>query len=244
MGDKMRDKLINYSIYFKGDYFKIKQAISKNTFIDKVIDLSEDIQLITILDKEYPLQLLRLDKPPFVLFCKGDISLLKSRCASVVGSRNNSVAGKEICHLVVRNIFTNYTVVSGLAYGIDSIAHQETLNMNGKTIAVIGSGFNHVYPQSNTPLSEEISNRGLLISEYPPNVKPERKNFPMRNRIIAGLSSILYVCEAAKNSGTKITAEMALEIGNDVCCASGDIYKGSFSGTNELLKDGAKIIEF
>jgi len=235
----MREELIKIAIKNNGDYFKVKRDIEKNVYYSDV-EISKQYEYVTILDKNYPKQLLRLDKPPFVLFCLGDIELLETQCISVVGSRRFTLYGKVICEHVVCS--KESTIVSGLAYGIDSIAHECALKEGKKTIAVIGSGFNYIYPKAHVDLANRIIEKGLLISEYPQNVEPQKRNFPMRNRIIAALSTELYVCEARKNSGTKITADMALDIGNDVFCGYSKNDYNAFSGTKELLDEGANMI--
>ncbi len=235
----MREELIKIAIKNDGDYFKIKSDIEKGMqYLDVLIP--DSVKIVTILDKRYPRQLLRLDKPPYVLFCLGNIDLLNKPSISVVGSRKNSIYGELICKQVV--LESSKVIISGLAYGIDSIAHRQSLEQGNKTIAVLGSGVENIYPKEHIDLARQIAETGLLVSEYPPTVKPAKRNFPMRNRIIAGLSNELYVCEAKINSGTKITAEMALEIGNEIFCGYLAEEEASFSGTISLINDGANVI--
>ena len=171
-----------------------------------------------------------------------NLSLLDGKCISIIGSRKNTEYGEKITRQIVRElIINNINIISGLALGIDSIAHEESLNNDGKTIAVLGNGVNEYYPYRNNKLQNKIGNKGLLISEYPPNIKPIRINFPKRNRIIAALCDSLLVIEANKRSGTMITVNEALNLGKDIMCVPNRVDEDS--GCNELIKNGAYLVE-
>lgn len=245
----MNEILVYLSIVHDGDWNKIynsilqKEPVDKNVVISVVSSL--DCNYVTILDNNYPICLKSIYKPPFVLFYKGNYSLLdndKKRIA-VIGSRLNSEYGKvateEICKDLIRK--ENVVIISGCAKGIDSIAHNCCLDNNGKTIGVLGNGINVIYPKENDKLYKSIISNGLLISEYPPDVMPIKDNFPNRNRIIAGLSEGIVVVEAKEKSGTMNTVSHALEDGKQIFCVP-ERYDAK-SGCNKLIKEGAKLVE-
>lgn len=244
----MEEVLVYLSIIHNGDWNKIyrdvldKRPIEKEDVLNKVKELN--CSYITILNGSYPLSLKSTFKPPFVLFYKGNIELLKTekRKIAVIGSRDNSEYGKitteNICKDLVKE---NFVIVSGLAKGIDSIAHKSCLDNNGETIAVLGNGINVTYPKENDMLYKKIGNEGLIISEYPPNVLPDSFNFPKRNRIIAGLSEGVLVIEAKEKSGTMNTVSHALEDGKQIFCVPE--RSNLNSGCNKLIKEGAKLVE-
>ena len=244
---KAREVLIYLSVKFQGDWDKIYEFISKRKKVD-IDDAgpfveSMNINAVTILDEEYPQQLKRVEKPPFVLFYIGDLSIAEdyTKIVAVIGSRECSKYGIKHTRSIVKGISEELVVVSGMAIGIDSVAQNECLCHNGKTIAVLGSGIDVCYPQSNKHLYEEIKNKGLVISEYPPGVEAIPSNFPKRNRIIAGLSKSLIVTEAYRKSGTMITVYVASTIGVDVCCVP--YPAGDESACNFLIKQGAFLVE-
>lgn len=179
---------------------------------------NEKVELITILDEEYPKKLKQIYDNPIVLYVKGDKDLLNKNSLAIIGCRENSIYGKEVATAVAKGLANQKIItISGLAKGIDSIAHRETLKVGGKTIAVIGSGLDIIYPYENTNLANDIvKTGGLIISEYPLGTKPKKLNFPARNRIISGLSNGIIVIEAKKKSGTMTTVDFALEQGKTV----------------------------
>lgn len=189
----------------------------------------------------YPAQLFEIPSPPTVLYVKGQYSLLTSdKQVAIIGSRKATAYTKTALDLIVPPLVEHeYTVVSGLARGADTMAHKATITMGGKTIAVLGHGFHHVYPKENQTLAERMAENQLLVTEYPPYIKPEKWHFPMRNRIISGLSQALVVTEAALKSGTLITTECALEQGKDVFVVPGPIDAEQSKGTNKLILEGA-----
>ena len=242
----MEDIILYFAVKYEGDFEKIFYAIMSKEEVDykKAKEYKENLgcEFVTIISKNYPLKLKHLNRPPFVLFYKGDLSLLECKCISIIGSRKNTEYGEKITRQIVKELtINNINIISGLALGIDSIAHEESLNNFGKTIAVLGNGVNECYPYRNNKLQKEIIKNGLIISEYPPNVKPSRINFPKRNRIIAALCDALLVIEANKRSGTMITVNEALNLGKDIMCVPNRVDEDS--GCNELIKNGAYLVE-
>ena len=193
----------------------------------------------TIEDDVYPQCLKEISNPPLKLYYKGNLDLLKEeRLIAVVGTRNPSSYGKLCCEYMVKKMTSaNITVVSGFAKGIDSIAHKTSLLTDGKTIAVIASGLDIVYPASNLSLYREIEEKRLILSEYEAGVKPFKSNFPQRNRIIAGLSKGTIVVESKNRGGSLITADLALEFNRDVYAVPGDVFSEYSKGCNNLIRD-------
>lgn len=193
----------------------------------------------TIEDDIYPQCLKEISNPPLKLYYKGNLDLLKDeRLIAVVGTRNPSSYGKLCCEYMVKKMTSaNITIVSGFAKGIDSIAHKTSLLAGGKTIAVIASGLDIVYPASNLSLYREIEEKGLILSEYEAGVKPFKFNFPQRNRIIAGLSKGTIVVESKDRGGSLITADLALEFNRDVYAVPGDVFSEYSKGCNNLIRD-------
>lgn len=211
----------------------------KNGVADKIISKMQDNDVIavTCFSDDFPQSLTYIDDKPYILFCQGDVSLLDTQCIAVIGTRKASVYGRRIAKDFTAVLSEKFTIVSGLAYGVDSIAHESTLENDGKTIAVMGSGILHVYPTSNKSLAEKIvKNGGLIVSEYGLHEIPAPYHFPHRNRIVSGLSRGLLVCQAPLKSGTNSTVELALEQGKDVFVVPGEIYDVGFAGNNKLIK--------
>lgn len=205
--------------------------------------LKNDIKIINISDDNYPVKLKNIYAPPITIFAKGDISLLNSKSIAIVGSREPSKYGIYVAEKFSKELSKEgITIVSGLARGIDTFAHVGALSSFGKTIAVLGSGIDVVYPKENAKYYREISEKGLIISEYIVGTAPESKNFPQRNRIISGLSDGVLVVEARKNSGTMITTDFALEQGKELYVIPGNITSNLSAGTNNLIKEGAKLV--
>lgn len=199
---------------------------------------------ITKDDPNYPKQLHQLHDPPEKLYVRG--TLPHENMISIVGPRKNSIYGRQLCKDITKKIVQHgATIVSGLAFGIDSIAHQATLEHNGATIAVLGSGIDDdsISPRQHLSLAHKILNSGgAIISEYKPGTHATKYSFPARNRIIAALSSSTIVIEAAKKSGALITAEHAMDLGKDVYAIPQNIYAKNAFGTNKLLESGAQLI--
>ncbi|CAH0346974.1 DNA-processing protein DprA [Bacillus sp. CECT 9360] len=202
------------------------------------------IECMTIMDEDYPFLLKQIFDPPWVLYLKGQRTLLReSPALGVVGSRKPSTYGKEALNLILPPlIHKGYVIISGAAAGIDALSHEISLKEKGKTIGVLGGGLFHMYPKENLPLTLEIMKKGLLLSEVPPGRRPEPWMFPMRNRIISGLSQGVFIIEAKRNSGSLITAEYALEHGRDIFALPGNVTSELSLGCHLLIQDGAKLV--
>lgn len=203
-----------------------------------------NIDIISIEDEEYPNLLRQIYDPPISLYIKGNKDILNRPSMAIVGCREASDYGKKAAKYFAYNLANqNINIISGLAKGVDSYAHIGTLSTCGKTVAVVGNGLDTVYPTENKYLFERIlENRGAIISEYPLGIKAEKMNFPARNRIISGMSKGVIVIEAKEKSGTLITVDFALEQGRDVYVVPGNINSINSVGTNELIKQGAKMV--
>lgn len=202
------------------------------------------IGFLTINDVIYPDILRHIYMPPLVLFYKGNVELLKSQTMAVIGSRIHTSYGERACNYFVKELVKHgYVIVSGLARGIDGISHRAAIRNSGKTIAVLGSGLLRIYPPEHKKLADVIARNHLLLSEYPPFEPPQKTHFPFRNRIVSGLSEGIVVIEAAKRSGTLITCDFALDQGKDVYAVPGPIFSKKSQGTNELIQQGAKLIQ-
>lgn len=201
------------------------------------------MKIIEFEDKLYPENLRKIDNPPKKIYANGNVEILNSNCISIIGSRKNTKYGEKWCEKFVKE-FVKYDlkIVSGMALGIDKIAHSSAIKYGGKTIAVLPSGFEKVYPRENLNLYNQIIlNGGCVISEYEPEVEAISKRFLERNRIVSGLSIATVVVEAAYRSGTSVTAKMAQRQGRDVFCIPGSLDNPKSMGTNNLIKEFAKI---
>lgn len=223
-----------------------KMSINNNwSYINQLLLNYEklNIKIVTILSEKYSKLLKEIPLPPTLLYCKGNIELLNTPCLAVVGTRRCTKYGREITQKFINEIARNgITIVSGMADGIDTVAHNSALECNGNTIAVVASGFNYIYPANNKKLFEQICDKGLVVSEYKPTTKIETYHFPQRNRIIAGLSSGTLITEAPEKSGSMITKDMSLEYNRDIYAIPGrltDIYS---TGTNSLIKNFYKCM--
>jgi DNA processing protein len=200
--------------------------------------------IVLCTDREYPPLLKQTASAPAALYVQGSVALLASRQLAMVGSRSPTAAGlstaREFAAWFARG---GFTVTSGLATGIDAASHEGALKAEGATIAVFGTGLDRVYPSANRALAERIRAHGALVSELPPGSAPLRSNFPLRNRIIAGLSLGTLVVEAARESGSLITAHHALEAGREVFAIPGSIHSPVSRGCHQLIKAGAKLVE-
>lgn len=202
------------------------------------------IRTITIDDPEYPARLKTIHKPPAQLYVNGSLIPQDEMAVAVVGSRRASIYGLEMAEKFGYDLASRgITVVSGMAVGIDTAAHRGALKAKGRTIAVMGSGHGDIYPPQNRKLYEEIAGTGAVVTEYADDEEPLPFRFPQRNRIISGLSLGVIVVEAAKDSGALITANLAAEQGREVFAVPGKISSATSSGTNALIKDGAKLIQ-
>lgn len=242
--NKTKEELIEDGIKEK----HVDEIINSNyrQKIDKYLKYMNEnnIEIVTIKDKEYPDKLKVIYDPPIVLYVKGNKNILNEKSMTIVGCRVCTKYGENIAKKLAYNLsLNNINVISGLAKGIDSFAHKGALGAKGKTIAVVGCGLDRVYPEENKTLFHEIiKNGGTIISEYIIGIKPIAKNFPRRNRIVSGLSNGVIVVEAKEKSGTLITVDFALEQGKTIYAIPGNIDNPNAYGTNELIKQGAKIV--
>jgi DNA processing protein len=195
-------------------------------------------------DSEYPSLLRVIHNPPKQLHFSGNINLLTKKCLTIVGTREATRYGKEVLNMLLQRylIDLDICIVSGLAEGIDTMVHRRCLELGIPTIAVIAGGIGNIYPPINTNLYKDISERGLVMAEYDGRVEMHKGMFPMRNRILAGISETTIVIEADIQSGSLVTANLALEYGRDVYVIPGDIFKSTSRGCNSLIKQGAGII--
>ena len=230
------NKLTSEFIYFRGNF-------SLTSFLKNLE--KKKINFLTEGDRDYPQKLLQIDAPPIVLFVLGNNPQLlnKKRLVAVVGTRLNTVYGKNTCRTIVSGLTAfGAVIVSGMAKGIDTIAHRTAIEANGATIAVLGTGIDIIYPFSNYGLYWQIVNKsGLVISEYPPGFTPTRTSFPLRNRIISGISEGTVVIEGKKTSGAMITARYALDQGREVFAVPGPVNSPTSEGTTYLIKQGANV---
>lgn len=237
---------------------EIKAKLGNVAFVEKLLNERADIdpekeleklekqgiKFITVFDDAYPGLLKEIFSPPVVLYYRGDVNILNDQTLAVVGSRRFTTYGKNAAEKIVSSLAeSGYVIVSGMALGIDTFAHETTLRNDGKTVAVLGCGLDRPYPATNANLFRRIiESGGVVISEYMPGKPPLRQHFPARNRIISGLSRGLLVVEANIRSGALITARDALEQNRDVFAIPGPIFGESSSGTNKLLKMGSCLV--
>jgi DNA processing protein len=201
-------------------------------------------KIITIDDKAYPSRLRNIYDPPALLYLKGELKKEDEFAVSIVGSRKTTPYGRWITEKISQALVRNgVTIVSGMARGVDSVAHWGAISGGGRTLAVLGCGVDVVYPPENRNLSARIVEQGAVLSEFPMGSPPEGGHFPKRNRIISGLSMGVVVVEAGPDSGSLITANYALEQGREVFAIPGNVGAGGSRGTNRLIKDGAKLVE-
>jgi DNA processing protein len=207
------------------------------------IDETQNKYIICFDDQRYPALLKEISNPPLLLYLQGDISLLNTQQVALVGSRHCTPYGQEKSYQFASELaHSGFTVTSGMALGIDGFAHQGALDHNGKTIAVLGTGLNNIYPKRHTKLAQKISEYGLLVSEFWPNSPALPSNFPRRNRIISGLSLGVLVVEASKKSGSLITARYASEQNRELFALPGSIDNSQACGCHHLIQQGAKLV--
>lgn len=214
-------------------------------FQDEIQQLEKaNIKVITYWDENYPQQLKNIYYPPLILYILGNYKQEDEQSISIVGTRKSTDYGKSITNQFAFYLAEqNITIISGMARGIDSIAHKAALKANGRTIAIVGSGFDYIYPPENTHLFNEIIENGAVISEFPLGTKPDAQNFPKRNRIIAGLSLGTLVIETKENGGAMQTAKFALDQNKEVFAIPGNLTSEQSRGTNILIqRNGAKLV--
>lgn len=247
-GENIREKFLSSA--------EIKQTLTSQEFNKMALCLSdeflnrhltkyqqENVQLITFNNPNYPYVLKEISSPPLCLYCKGDVGLLNTMCFAVVGTRKPSDYGAQVTKQYCKELSSaGFTIVSGLATGIDGLAHKSALENNGRTIAVLAGGVNQIYPATNINLANKIAETALLVSENPPDTKPLSYYFPIRNRIIAGLCKGVLVPEMGEKSGTMHTINYALEFNRDIFAIPGRINSPTSKGTNELIKNLQGVI--
>ena len=235
------DNIIKEKLLHKNFLTKIKNNNKEKEEKLEEYLFKNNIKYVTYSSSLYPERLKNIDNPPYVIFYKGDITLLNYNMVAIVGSRKNTNYGEQVTKFIVSELYNiSYGVVSGVAAGIDSIAHREILFRGGKTIGVLGCGIDVVYPRFNKNLYDRISEHGLLISEFLPGTKPLSYNFPQRNRIISALSNGVIVIEASNKSGSLITVDYALSQSKDVMVVPGPIFNETSKGCNLLIYQGAR----
>lgn len=225
-----------------------RELLKKRGTVDPVREAQRlaalDIKMVTWDDADYPARLREIYDPPAVFFYRGTLAQDDEACVAVVGSRRCTHYGRMVAEELGAGLArAGLTVVSGMARGIDSAAHRGALGAGGRTVAVLGTGLDICYPRENSKLMQEIAASGAVVSEFPLGSPPEPWHFPVRNRIISGLSRGVVVVEAAARSGALITAELALEQGRDVMAVPGNVTSPSSQGTNRLIKQGARLVE-
>lgn len=246
------------SIYYAEKYklnnvVGIGKKISENILNNRIKEIAKihlkymiknNIEIVSILDDEYPNILRNIYDPPIFLYLKGNKKILNKMSIAIIGCREARDYGKKIAKNFAYNLSkNNINIISGLAKGIDTCAHLGAIYAKEKTIAVLGSGINVIYPKENLYLVQKIlENEGVIISEYSLGTAPEKRNFVARNRIISGMSRGVLVVEAKKKSGTLITVDFALDEGRDIFVIPGDISLENSFGTNDLIKQGGKLV--
>jgi len=242
------DGLWNYVITEKNNknlingeaYEKLSAAWDENKIKENIEKMKKEyIFLVRYDEEDYPEKLLNISDFPLYLYYMGDIKSLNNRAAAIVGSRDCSYYGRDVT-IEIADALSRYNIniISGMARGIDSLAHREALK-SSFTCAVLGCGIDIIYPKENRDIYDKIRKKGCIISEFPLGEKPNAYNFPQRNRLISGLSELVIVVEGNEKSGSLITATAALEQGKDVMAVPGSIYSPKSMGTNKLIKDGA-----
>jgi DNA processing protein len=254
---QLRDYFGDLAAAWKATDNELRQAGFEGSTLEKVLHHRRRLQpdaelervqragawLLTIDDAGYPTLLRALDSPPAVLYVRGSLTPTDDRALGVVGTRKATRYGMQATHHLCKQLARhNITIVSGLAHGIDSAAHQGVLEGGGRTLAILGCGIDVIYPRNQRELAQQICDDGALISEFPIGTQPVGANFPRRNRIISGLSLGVLVAEAPENSGALITAGLAAEQGREVFALPGSIFSPVSRGANRLIQDGAKLV--
>lgn len=224
----------------------IKKVLNNSFNLELINELRNKMQILSINavtynEELYPKKLKFLEDAPYTLFYKGNIAKLNEhKNISIIGSRKCTRYGIDVTSTIVKELSNhNINVISGMARGIDTAAHKAVISNSGYTCAVLGCGVDIIYPRENKYIYNEIQNSGCVISEFIPGTPPYAYNFPIRNRIISGLSDLVIIVEADIKSGSLITANLALEQGNDVMAVPGSLFSAQSKGTNKLIKDGA-----
>jgi DNA processing protein len=218
---------------------QLRSQVDLEKYWQKII--SQNIQVITRDEADYPRLLNEISQPPPVLYVKGNLTLADEWAIAIVGTRKLSHYGRQAAEEFAQSLAEHkITIISGLARGVDAVAHKAAIEAHGRTFAVLGSGVDRIYPAEHKQLAESIIEHGAVISDYAPGTAPDSGNFPPRNRIIAGLARATIVIEAGEQSGALITAEFAANQGRDVYALPGSIYSPQSKGTNRLIQNGAR----
>jgi len=230
-----------YGISLHKEVLSVKRS---KKYIDEMACIeSEGIGVVTFWERDYPQNLKDIHTPPVLLYYKGTLTPEDRDAVAIVGSRRCSVYGMQAAERLAYDLAQEgFTIISGMARGIDTAAHRGALRAGGRTLAVLGSGLRNIYPPESVKLSRSISDNGALITEFVSSEEPLRKNFPRRNRIISGLARGVIVVEASEKSGALITVDYALDQGKDVFAVPGKIDSGTSKGTNNLIQSGAKLV--
>lgn len=236
---KKSEVLVSYAVKYHGDWYKISKALKDQEPVEEVV-IEESY--VTIFDDDYPDCFLQLRFPPWVIFYKGDLSLLQKPSVTIVGSRNVEPYGVYTTRLCADVLSKKYVLVSGLARGVDGLVHEQALKNGTKTIGVIGCGLMYPYPKVNLKTKEEMMRNHLVISEYPGFTKPNAWHFPWRNRLLACIGDKIVVTQATVKSGTMCTVKEALELSKDVYVVPWPINDKSGEGCNLLLQQGAFMV--
>lgn len=217
---------------------KIELSLKQKHLENQLAMLEKNnVLFVSIFSKEYPEKLKNIQCPPFGIYCKGDVSLLNQQSLAIVGTRKPTKYGERITQKLTKDLVkSNFVIVAGMAEGVDSVAHKTALESGGKTIAVLGGGFNAIYPKSNIALFNKIAEQGLVVSEYKPSDLPVLFHFPIRNRIIVGLSDGVLITEAGLKSGTNYTRDYAIEENRQLFAVPGNIDSEMSEGTNKLIR--------
>lgn len=231
----MRNRIYAYAKKYDGDYFKIKKALQQDEAYE-ILDCDE--KFITIYDEAYPACFLQLRYPPFILFYEGNLELLKDSKVAIVGSRRYSSEAKVITIMITKEVAKRYTIVSGMATGIDTIAHKHS----SRTIGVLGNGLDYVYPKENAKLYQYMKMHQLLITEYPKGVSPKKYYFPFRNRMIAALAQKVIVPSCDVTGGTMVTVNEALRLDKEIYTVPYSWSVRYAQGCNHLIEQGANML--
>ena len=233
----MREQILYYAVKYDGDYKKIGRAIQQQETWEHIAYKG---CYTTIVDADYPSRFRMLEYAPWIVFYEGELSLCEKDSCGIVGSRMVSEKGRCDCIHITNIVKQRYVIVSGLAKGIDGIAHHSSLDK--ETIGIIGCGLDICYPKENTYLYQEMRTHHLILSEYPYGCKPYSFHFPWRNRLIAALSNCIVVVEARRRSGTLLTVNEAITLNKEVYCVPHDFMKIEGEGCNLLISQGANIL--
>lgn len=241
----MEELVLYFSLKYEGNFQKIYQALLNKEPVNELLknELKKELKCsyTTIFSSDYPEALKQINCPPFVLYYYGNLSILKNKSVGIVGMRECDEYGRHATtYFAEKLVHNDYIIISGMAKGIDSIAHLSAIENGGKTVAVLGTGIEYCYPKENSELYEILKKDHLVLSEYPFRTSPEKKLFPYRNRIVSGLSDKLLITQSKLKSGTMITAGYALEQGKDVYCVPGRFY--DYEGCNSLISQGAILV--